>query len=724
MFKPDQPIQSSKEDILGRKAFAQSLGNAILNYKEKDSIVIGLFGAWGSGKTSIINMALEHINYVCKDKKSESEPIIVRFYPWNFSEQNQLISQFFKQLSVTLKRKDYSVNIRKIGKKLETYTKFFEPLKLIPVVGQLMGIVKDIVQTIGKTLKVFGEHRENDLNSIRKELNDLLAEQFHKIIVIIDDIDRLGNIEIRQIFQLIKSLGDFPNTIYLLAFDKDVVIKALQRVQEGSGLEYLEKIVQVPFDIPLISKQEVEALLFSQLTELIKDIPEEKWDQTYWSNIYHSGLRYFFENIRDVTRYINLSRCGFSIVKGEVNAIDFFAITAIQVFIPDVYYGIRDNKDIFAGIFDSAYGNSKAVIEQAKKRCDEIFSRTNKYSQKMLMDFLKRLFPKLESVYGNTHYGYDWLSDWRKDGRVCSPDNFDIFFRLSVPKGEISQYEIETILSLASNSYAFAEVLLRLNEDGRIVRFLERIEDYTRKDIPEENIENIITVLMDIGDLFPEGETGFFGINTSTRIRRIFYQLSRRLDNKENRFNIFKKAVEKATKSLHTITSEVAVQGQQHGKYDQTKKSKPEEELTVNATQLEELEKLAYDKIESWANDGRLSKHTYLLSVLYDWRRWGRQEQINKFVNRMIEDDDGLIDFITSFLSKSKVHGMSDYVYRTEWKINLKSIEEFVNLKQIEPRIRNIFSSSKFKQLDDNDKRKQAIKIFLDTFDGKIEDRF
>ena len=45
MFKPDQPIKSYKEDILSRCTFAQSLGNAILSYKEKDSIVIGLFGA-------------------------------------------------------------------------------------------------------------------------------------------------------------------------------------------------------------------------------------------------------------------------------------------------------------------------------------------------------------------------------------------------------------------------------------------------------------------------------------------------------------------------------------------------------------------------------------------------------------------------------------------------------------------------------------------------------
>jgi len=58
MFKPDQAIRSHKEDILGRAPFAQSLADAIFRYKEKDSIVIGLFGAWGSSKTSISNGSL------------------------------------------------------------------------------------------------------------------------------------------------------------------------------------------------------------------------------------------------------------------------------------------------------------------------------------------------------------------------------------------------------------------------------------------------------------------------------------------------------------------------------------------------------------------------------------------------------------------------------------------------------------------------------------------
>jgi len=112
MFDPDKPIQSQKEDILDRASFAQSLGDAILKYKEKDSIVIGLFGAWGSGKTSIVNMALKRVQSVTN---SEHKPVIVNFNPWNFSDQNQLIGQFFDQLSSTLGRKDCAQRCKRVG---------------------------------------------------------------------------------------------------------------------------------------------------------------------------------------------------------------------------------------------------------------------------------------------------------------------------------------------------------------------------------------------------------------------------------------------------------------------------------------------------------------------------------------------------------------------------------------------------------------------------------
>ena len=387
MFKPDQAIEFCKDDILGRAPFAQSLADAILSYKEKKySIVIGLFGAWGSGKTSICNMALEHIDSVSEKKTDDEKPIVIRFNPWNFSDQNQLITQFFKQLSVVLNRPDYGADAKKAGEWLELYAKIFETLTIIPQVSLIALISSKVFKNVGSVAKGWGDLKSNDLSTIKAELNRLLEKQPHKIIVVIDDIDRLNDVEIRQIFQLIKSLGDFPNTIYLLAFDKTVAINALEKVQKSHGAEYLEKVVQIPFEVPLISKQEVERLLFNQLDELIKDIHVNKWDQTYLGNTYHSGFKYFFRNIRDVTRYINSLRFSFEMVKDDVNPMDFFAITAIQVFTPEVYYGIRDNKDIFSGVPDSGYGDNTSR-EQAKKRCDGIIGRVTEPPPEVLKDF-------------------------------------------------------------------------------------------------------------------------------------------------------------------------------------------------------------------------------------------------------------------------------------------------------------------------------------------------
>jgi len=707
MFKTDQPIKSSKDDILGRASFAQALGEAILSYKEKDSIVIGLFGAWGSGKTSIINMALEHMELISKDRSDDEKPIIVRFNPWNYSDQNQLITQFFRVLSIELKRHDYAKVAKEVGKWLERLAIIVEPFS---------GPLSKTFKSIGSSTKLWGENKENDLDSIKKKINKLLGEQNHKIVVVIDDIDRLNDTEIRQMFQLVKSLGDFKNTIYLLAFDKKVVMNALEKVQEGSGLEYLEKVVQIPFEVPLISKHEVDLLLFSELNKLIKDVSKNKWNQDYWNSIYHSGFKYFFQNIRDVTRYLNTLRFGFELVKDEVNVVDFLAITAIQVFLPEVYYGIRENKYLFAGAYSIlGYDETDVIKEQDRKRCDEIISRGKDLSPEVLRGFLKKLFPKLESIYGNNLYDEDSLRNWRRDCRICSPDKFDIFFRLSLPPGEISQGEIERILSLGNNSESFAQALLNLDEE-KVSRFLERLEDYALSDayIPQENIEPIITALMDVGDLLPEGDLNISDLYT--KLHRLFDKLSHRFESYDERFNIFKRAIEKSTKSLYTIVHEISLQKKPFGKYRSQENLVSTDEPTVKSEQFEELKKLAYNKLQIWAKDGKLTKHKYLVYILLELKEWGQKGEVDKLVKDMIKNDEGLVDFITSFLTRVYPHNSSDSQEKRHWRID-GSIENFIGLKEIEQRIRKIFNSPDFAQLEDQ--KKLAIETFLN---GKIKD--
>lgn len=728
MFRPDQPIDTSKDDLLGRSGFAKSLADSILAYKAKNSIVTALFGEWGSGKSSVINMALEHLENASEKLPKEQRPIVIRFNPWNYSDQNQLLTQFFREMSVALKRKDYGADAKKAGEQLEAYAEFFKPLAMIPDPAGLATVLSiagyQVVKSVGKAATKWGELKTKNLEEVRDELDRLLEKQNRKILIVIDDIDRLSSVEIRQVFQLVKMLGDFPNTVYLLAFDRSVIVKALEKVQEGPGIEYLEKITQIPFELPVISKQEVEALLFSQLDSLIVDIPEGKWDQKYWGNVYHSGLRYFFENIRDVTRYINSLRFSFSMVKNEVNPIDFLAITAIQVFEPSVYTGIRDNKDIFSGILGGGYRDDRdAESKQARARCDEILDRTSVLSKEQLKEFLERVFPKLESIYGNMGYSHDSVATWRRSGRVCSPDVFDTFFRLSIPKGELSQSEIETIIGLANDESAFTESLLKLKEDGRIVRFLERLEDYTRETIPLERIPVIVNVLMNIGDQFPEGKQGMFETDTPMRILRIFYQLSQRHEDQAQRFALFRDAIVDATDSIYTIVHEVGVQGQQHGKwYSRKEQPDPEEKRTVNSAQLVELEGLACDKIRGWATSGRLIGNPHLISILYSWQRWcpDGMASVSKFVRDSVATTDGLIQLIQAFVGKSYSHGFGDYVGQVNWRINLKSVADFIPVDELTPKVRTIMGDAEFHNLSPDNQR--ALQTFINTVDGKVEE--
>ncbi len=712
MFRADQPIDTYKEDLLGRHSFAKALAKAILSYELYDSISVGLFGEWGSGKTSLINMTLGEI----KSLSSQREPFVVKFNPWNFSDQNQLVQQFFNELSLVLCRDDSAGRHAKIGRTIQKYSKFFEPFSYIPALS-IIGETAKAVKGVGIAAEQAGEEASKNLSALKSELNSLLKDIDAKLIIVIDDIDRLNNTEIRQIFQLVKSLADFPNTIYLLSFDKNVVINALKKVQEGSGNDYLEKVVQVPFEIPQISKREVEHFLFKKLDELIKDIPEERWDQTYWGNIYHGGLKYLFHNIRDVNRYLNTLSFGFSLVKDEVNPIDFIAITALQVFVPNLYKSIKDNKDLFAGIKDSYHESEKARKEK-ETRIELILNKVDELQHDILTDFLQRLFPKMENI----GYSHDFLESWRKQGRICSPDLFDTYFKLFIPKDEISLREIERILSTGNDSETFSSELLKLNQDSKVIRFLERMEDYTRGDIPEENIVPIINALMDVGDIFPDGMGGFFATNTPMRILRLFYQLSHRYTEHEQRFKIFADAINNTKKSLYTVVNEIGVQCQQHGKYGFKEKPEPPENATVSSDQLDELVKLALKKTEEWAESGKLAEHGHLLSILFMWRRWNDPNHASDYVQSLIKDDKGLIGFIKHFLSDIRSHGMSDYVESVSWRINLESVETFVELNEVDKRLRKIQSNPQYNDLED--KEKLVIKTFLDTRDGKIKDRF
>ena len=267
MFFSDDPIKHRDEDRLGRKQFAERLAEGIIQWEGGDSSVIGLYGDWGAGKTSILNMTVEAL----ENADAGKQLIIARFNPWGFSGHLDLLAIAFRELAAAIGRDSPGKLAQGLGKLLQTYAGLLE---LMPVPPPVPNIMSRLLRRLGASLSRGGEARNSDLRAVRSLVEQSLRDLGRRILVIIDDIDRLSDEEIREIFKLVKVVGDFPNTMYLLAFDPSIVQKALEETQRGAGAQYLEKIVQLPFQVPQPASEKISDELTTMLNSVLRDVPQ------------------------------------------------------------------------------------------------------------------------------------------------------------------------------------------------------------------------------------------------------------------------------------------------------------------------------------------------------------------------------------------------------------------------------------------------------------------
>lgn len=715
MFDADRPIIKSSQDRLNRTTFAKYLARCMLDHNDPESLVVGLYGGWGVGKTSLINLIREELEFAATNLEDPDKPIILNFSAWSYSGQNQLIYSFFRRFSATLRGVDYLKNSDRIIYLLELYISFFTHQPVPNALREKRSLWEKM--TFQDRESFIGWESGRDLTQVKAELNALLSQQNHKIIIIIDNISRLYDYEVKQIFQIVKSIGDFANTAYLLAFDKELVINMLNQLDGSGGEEYVEKIVQLPFDIPPIQQQDLEAIFADRLGEVMKLVPEDTWNAEYWADIYYSSLKLFFENCRDITRYVNTLNFSYSRLRDLVNPVDFFALTAIEVFIPDIYFGIRENKDLFTDLLDNVYVIDKEQTKRDRVRCDEILMRNNKIPTDKLLDLLMRLFPRIRRIYlPNVDFHYSEATA-RKLRRICSLDLFDIYFRLSMQVGQLPKLEFETMLATASDPTAFDHALVRLNQDGKIIQFLDSMDVSVLEEIPKENIQAIVSGLLDNGDLFPLGVPGPLNLDTHMRIHRIIHSLFQRLHKSDDRFLVIKNAISEAEKSLFILTHELKEQGREH--LENSDEFLPPEYRDLTPEQLTELKKIVITKIQEWARDDRLIEHPRLLPILFAWRDWGNGEDVREYVAKITETDKGLIAFLTGILDKPIEEAMTEYHKNASWEKYIEDITSFIAPEQLEPHAQLLFEDPYFEKL--REKEQLALMIFLDLLKSSAQ---
>ena len=627
MFYSEKPIISKNEDLLGRKKVASDLAKEIEYYKNKDSLTIGIVGKWGSGKTSFINMVLESF-------KGNNNYIVIKFNPWNISSRKQLISDFFLQLSNSIKKEDMNAEIMStIGKSLGILSKFFKPLGLISPLS-LLGTIGDITEKASGFINEYLEAEKEDLETLKSNINQELEDLDKKLLIVIDDIDRLCDEEIREIFQLVKSIADFKNTIYILSYDREIVTKALDKTQQDKGEEYLEKIVQVPLVLPYISKSDLDKIFINRLNITI-NIPDEEYDNSYFSEIYYNGLAENFESLRDIERYMNVFSLGINLAREELNINDYIAITLIKVFETDLYEYIKNNKEYFSGTkFDEFLNKNKKEI---LTELEGIYEKLKKLEKRKAKRLIEIIFPKL----GEMNYAEGFVDIWGKARRIATPVYFESYFRLDFPEDEIKKSEIKKFREFSTEEDLIK--IFNINNKKRI-RLLELLIEEI-EEISDEKAMILLNFIFSIVDeLKYEGPKGIFSFieNPQYKVTRIFYRIISNTN--RNRYKIMKELFKYDNSSLQLLFS---ILDKLNNSF---LKNNLESEYGIKENQLISLRDIAVTKILKESEKSKRIE-SRLLNILYTMQRLGKEEEAKKVFKNYLKNKDLLIDFIKEFIS-------------------------------------------------------------------------
>ena len=626
MFYSEKPIILGKEDLLGRAKVANELSREIKSYKNEDSLTIGIVGKWGSGKTSFINMVLENF-------EENDDYIIIKFNPWNISSRKQLISDFFLQLSNNIEKKGSNEIIGAIGKSLGTLSKFFKPLGFIPPLS-VLSTIGDITEKASEFINEYVESEKEDLESLKDNINNKLTNLNKKIIIVIDDIDRLCDEEIREMFQLVKSIADFKNTIYILSYDREIVTKALDKTQQGKGEEYLEKIVQVPLVLPYISKNDLDKIFINRLNIII-NIPDEEYDNSYFSEIYYNALAENFENLRDIERYMNVFSLGINLAREELNINDYIVITLIKVFEPDLYEYIKNNKEYFSGTkFDEFLNKDKKEILTELERIYEKLKKLEKRKIKRLMEVV---FPKLEV----TTYDEGFIDIWGKTRRIATPVYFESYFRLDFPEDEIKKSEIKKFREFSTEEDLIK--IFNINNKKRI-RLLELLIEEI-EEISDKKAIILLKFIFSIADeLKYEGPKGIFSFmeNPQYKVTRIFYKIISNTN--RNRYKIMEELFKYNKSSFQLLFS---ILDKLNNSF---LKRNLEAEYGIGEGELINLRNIAVARILK-ESEKSTKIEPKLLNILYTMKSLEQEKEAKKVFKNYLKNKDLLIDFVKEFIS-------------------------------------------------------------------------
>ena len=699
---PTGPIENCGQDRLKRQGFAEKLATAIARRQRRESFVVGLQGPWGSGKSSIKNMMIEALG------ASDCPPLIVDFAPWQLRDADALFSAFFNEISIAIGKNDGSNDDLKerfqlYGNRLALGS---TTLKALGLIGGLAGVpLSNLVEKAGEKLgdaaKVASQGADaveiKSLKELKDELKESLRNLASPLLVIIDDIDRLEVEEMMLIFQLVKANADFPNFTYLLLFQRDVVEAAIIDKIGDAGKSYLEKIIQLPIDIPKISESQLHKLFREEFEEICTSwqIPTTAEQLNELDSLWRCGLNGMLLYPRDVLRLLSSLEFTAALMQGdgewEVNVADFCALEAMRILEPTVYHQLpllqplltRPKPTLSSASWREAITSQQSTQhERSNDLYDQIMgSLQNNLSirrRESARSLLAFVFPQAKWAFLDEKVTEFQRSEDRviSGPRACIPRCFRRYFALSIPDDEISETEIKAIINQIGDAEALKTTLQKHSQSIKLWTLLDEIHDRI-KEIPSEYYISLLKALIDLGDE-KSLEIESLGLPAQIKSRHIVNSMFMLYQKVEKRGRLLTEAIQESSGLLWPaiwITKE------------QNENSKNDQRVDkwVTDEQCAELVKMLTQRIKDAALNGHLTFWGNEINFLADF--WSRSdlESLKQWLNNKISDEIGLRWFITHFHVKEYIINdppiVQNIIFHQElfnWLDNVETIKERV----------------------------------------------
>ncbi len=420
---PDNPITSPKDDVLEWSSIAEVFARRTLSFDATHGLVVGVFGPWGSGKTSFINLA--------RPEFERAGIPVLEFNPWLFSGAHQLLERFFSELSAEMGE---SSDLETIGGYLKKYGNL-----LTPAISGLAGS-SHAGKAWSAFLKFIGRQTETPASTIssRNKLTKALAQRSNPIVVVLDDVDRLSIDEIREPFKLVRLTANFPNLIYIVACDRLRVEAAFEDNEPNLRGNYLEKIFQWFIDVPTASRERLRKELRDGTKKALGQI-DPPFTHNDWSDIEVEIILPLIRNMRDVRRYAFAVRGTVGDLGTTVAVVDVLALEAIRLFLPRLFNELprlisdlavlpvwESNQQRSDDIIWEQLGDTDKSEEASRARLEELIESVDHGHRRVVRAMIHRLF--LGGRSESERQDLEWPAQQLRNNRVVHGSIFRLYF--------------------------------------------------------------------------------------------------------------------------------------------------------------------------------------------------------------------------------------------------------------------------------------------------------